>query len=1248
MKIAGCFLRAVILPGLSITLLTNATVFASDVKLELRGARASLSWAAAMDVPGQGLVWPEFTVSRSRDLVHWEPVPGKLRGLSGRSGPLLNLTLNQQAGSEFFRIIADPSSAAPGELGQGGEEVFGYASALSQELQRLGFMSIEEFAALVPQPLYTPRLSWDPTTAAFWTSFYTNAAFRLNDAEMARFHANGFVVSERLGEQSFGGMYYRIFHGDLPVFVSADSVLQAWHRTYLNMLEEVEEVELSTLAEQVITRMSFQLPWLWELFESGPLRDSILDADYFLTVAQSLWTGWQVSPSIDVAGQQQRVADTLADINSLELREVRMFGTNRWVDFSQFKIRGHYNNSGRLQRYFRMMMWCGRTDLRLATYKPNLEDDIRQLGTAIVLHQLLVDSGQFANWSAIERVTRAFVGVTDSMTFEQMGQLLAEAKIASLEDVPDRVTLTNLQTRLLTGELGVQAITSDKLFSPLSPKELKLPRSFTFFGQKFVLDSWAFSSVVFDKVHWPSDNCLLWCGVTNICGKVVRRKPSCIDVAFSVLGNDQVAPEIIGRIQRTNGEPFRDGLPYQHNLAAVRNVIESQSAETWTENIYTAWLGALRALSAPTIEPAYPEAMRTRAWGMKTLNTQLASWTELRHDTVLYAKQSYTPPVICSYPYGFVEPRPEFWRAMKTLADVAASAIARLPTPLAQVTVEARALDPWGGGASQITCDLAAVKQSQIAALRNFSSTMTTLESIAQKELNQQPLSSEDDDFLISIMEYLGICHQGELGYTGWYPALFYQNVFWSTLGSTNNNDPFHSRQGCSMFDALVADVHTDVPDEYVCDPGAVIHEGVGNVHLLMIAVDNGPDRMVYAGPVFSHYEFEVPGVNRLSDEEWKTKVTSGTKPVSPEWTRSFLAPSGWGNDDMVALPNVASWGANDSGQIDVPGDLTNAVQIGGHGPTGLAVREDGTVVAWGRNAYGETQIPAGLSNVVAVSGMVGVSVAIKSDGTVAAWGSGNVTNVPAGLRKVVAADAAGLCAVAVREDGTVVAWGERATNVPPNLTGIVAVSLGGSHSLALRDNGTVVAWGSVYHDEAIVPAGLSNVVAIAAGTLGHSLALRADGTVAGWGYDGYGQVSMFRGVSNVVGIAAGWYHSAALKADGTVISSAGSYPRLAGAVPPSLSNVVAIAAGDGYGLALVGKAPPVTDVPLLDATFGPEGFSASVETQIGRVYRLECGDSPESGYWQGLRLVAGTGTTLTFTDPGVAGQQRYYRVRRW
>jgi hypothetical protein len=75
-----------------------------------------------------------------------------------------------------------------------------------------------------------------------------------------------------------------------------------------------------------------------------------------------------------------------------------------------------------------------------------------------------------------------------------------------------------------------------------------------------------------------------------------------------------------------------------------------------------------------------------------------------------------------------------------------------------------------------------------------------------------------------------------------------------------------------------------------------------------MVAINNGPDRTVYAGPVLSHYEFEIPGPpKRMSDPEWKAEWTkagfgpwryneSGAGdwsgiPRQPVWTGSYLTP---------------------------------------------------------------------------------------------------------------------------------------------------------------------------------------------------------------------------------------------------------------------------------------------------------------------------------------------------------------------
>ena len=860
------------------------------IELKANGPQIELSWPTTMSDAVQGRVFPEYQVQYSLDLKSWQSLAGRVQGIQGLSGPILKVDLDSQQEPVFYRVIGNPTSGATNETGTGGAQVLGYDSEFATRLGQIGQLSVHDFGTNGGNITYLPQLTWDPTTAQYWTNFnstglYTDSVpdwetiggstnfpynFVLDTNELSIFKTNGFVVSERLGSASFGDAYYRIFNADLPVFITGDSVLHAWHRSYQTMLEELEELELSTLLEQVITNMHVQLPAAWQEYGNGPLSKSILDADYFLTVARSLWSTQQVASALGNTDVNTAVKSTLSAISNGSLvTEFPIFGGTRAIDFSQFIVRGHYTKSARLTHYFLTMMWCGQIDLRLITFSPNKEDDIRQLGTAIVMSYLLNESNQFPNWLAIEKITRTFAGSTDSMTFAQLADLLANARIQSPTDVPDLLTLTNLQTRLQTGELGAQAIQGGFLYSPLGPEQLKLPRSFTLCGQKFSPDSWGSTQVVFDRLLWSPDY-----GTNIISGKVMRRKTSCLDTAFSIFGNDQVVPDLVARMTDENGDPFRDGphLPYQHNLLAVRETIDDQDETAWRDNIYMAWLAAIRSLSAPTTSPSYPEAMRTRAWAMKTLNTQLASWTELRHDTLLYEKPSYTGNITCQYPAGFVEPRPEFWQQMEVLAETTASAISRL-----QLTgMVAIARYPYH------PIDLAIAQSNQLAFLTNFSAQVASLSAIAQKELAQQPLTGSETYFLQNTIE-LAFAYSNFRQWNGWYPSLYYENAFFSQMFSLPD---------CDLWDAMVTDVHTDPPEPvFTQDPGMVLHEAIGNVNLMLIAIDNGPDHMVYAGPVLSHYEFELQGVDRLTDAEWKASILAGQKPPQPPWTTSYLVP---------------------------------------------------------------------------------------------------------------------------------------------------------------------------------------------------------------------------------------------------------------------------------------------------------------------------------------------------------------------
>jgi hypothetical protein len=453
----------------------------------------------------------------------------------------------------------------------------------------------------------------------------------------------------------------------------------------------------------------------------------------------------------------------------------------------------------------------------------------------VVLHHLLVRSGRLELWQQFDRMLRTFVGRPDSMTFQDLGEILATANVRSLEEVRDDADLRALQSRILTMRAGRQEITGDLHVSPAGPDQLVLPRSFTLMGQRFILDTWVTSKVVFDSVLWKGR-------------KVARRVPSGLDVAFAALANDQAVPWLVSRMTATGGHGLRDGMPYQHNLAAARNVLDGLDSKAWDASLYDGWISVLRELSKPTTDARYPQALQTRAWAMKGLNTQLASWAQLRHDTILYAKQSHTMGAACEYPAGYVEPVPHVWSRFSRMLENGASLLEATPFPEAHLELQKR----------------------QASFLRDFARTVQRLEEISAKELAQSPLTADEASFLHDVVE---IEHgSGFTRYNGWYPGLFYKG-----------------RSDAGRWDAVVADVHTDPPGEST--PGSVLHEAVGNADLLMIAVDSGPDRAVYLGPVLSHYELEKPLGQRLTDSEWRAALQGGDVPPRPEWTREYLVP---------------------------------------------------------------------------------------------------------------------------------------------------------------------------------------------------------------------------------------------------------------------------------------------------------------------------------------------------------------------
>ncbi|BBO33952.1 DUF3160 domain-containing protein [Lacipirellula parvula] len=720
-------------------------------------------------------------------------------------------------------------------------------------LQLHAGLTADELLAAAPAREYLPKLSFDPVEAPFFEE--TVERLKLTAAETTRLRETGLVSIDHGQRYSFGSMYFAIYSNDLPVLVTTDSILHAMHRSYVDLLKELEQTLFTDLLETVLSQCHAELGA--ESRQRGELALNEADVDLYLTVARNLLqgagapTGPQTTPHADAwdgtllvhsqLEQDEAALEILKLVQTLRLQDpvqnafTEIYGGKRPIDYSQFKPRGHYALSPWLSRYFRTMMWLGRADTGWSVLPVDPQsslkiDSARELRNSVLLTQLLESSGAKVRLEQMDEMLDFFVGASDNLMPAQTAHLLERRRITELGDLASAQAVSELQAALASGEFGTQQIQSQTLTSdPGNERKVETPSLFQMFGQRFVIDSFALSKVVFDEILYERQ-------------KMKRMMPMGPDVAY-VLGNDAALPLLTEELERWH---------YAPNLAASREYVANRPSSFWRASLYNVWLDALRQLDdAPPAEGAFPEVMQTAAWQRKQLQTQLASWSELRHNMLLYAKQSYTSRERCEYPAGYVEPYPELYGRIKFFAAEG------------ERLLQAADYSAPGSHGSQ----LAQLKTQQIEFLRKMAMTMTRLETLARKELAAEPFSDEESTWLKKVIDARGV-GSGAPYYDGWYCDLFYSGG-----------------QRAAEWDPTVVDVHTDP------NSGNVLEVGVGDCNFLVAAIDNDGDRMIYVGPAYSYYEFQRPAKERWTDQEWQQLLVGEERPLRPEWVDAFQMP---------------------------------------------------------------------------------------------------------------------------------------------------------------------------------------------------------------------------------------------------------------------------------------------------------------------------------------------------------------------
>lgn len=696
----------------------------------------------------------------------------------------------------------------------------------------------------------------------FSTALYSDSIqkkYALTSYEQSLIESHGFMVTERLKRQSFGQAYGEIYHNDLPVFISTDAILHAIHMSYDAILKDVEERILIAKLDSLLAKLHAQLPALAVRYQAYPaMKQMLLDVDLYITVPRKL-LGNIVTP---IFPENTSAVDSMLIFIAKEkpVYTPLFSSVPRYIDLSQFTVRGHYTQSEKLKKYFQAMIWLGRTEMYLiapvGADPPQKDKDIqRQVIDAVLLSEAAQRGNAYPMLEEIDGVIRFFVGESDNVTLPNIQTLIKATNTDSACALLEMKAYQTFQDTLKQKSFAFQRILSQILISdPYSPESIQPASAFLLLGQRFIIDSYVTGNVVYDKIKFDQR-------------KIWRALPSRYDVLFS-LGNNAAA-----QLLESELSTYR----YASNLAALRYLVDSYEPEFWQSTIYNNWLNSIRTLAPPADRTSLPSFMQTAAWWQEKMNTQLASWAQLRHDNLLYAKQSYTAGTTCSFPESYVEPIPEFYKAVKIFASVAAEKFQTFPW------ASGRVVDYWNH-------------------LRNVADTLHT---VAQKEIDRSPLNDTEKNFLHRMLYLNTMCGPD---YSGWYYRLFYTGD-----------------EGFLKNDQIVADIHTCPTDESGNFVGWVLHTGTGPVNLAVVSTEAADGRLIsFIGPVMSYFEYVSTNFKRLTDEEWAGNYQS-LSAFRPDFVNLYLADSlgtsrGTGNSlvteismrpDNVKIPDQLILGNN-------------------------------------------------------------------------------------------------------------------------------------------------------------------------------------------------------------------------------------------------------------------------------------------------------------------------------------------------
>ena len=637
-------------------------------------------------------------------------------------------------------------------------------------------------------------------------------SFQLESFDQRLYNAigkNGFAIVPGEEDQLFH-IYERNDYRQFPSFVTTDLYLQAFHMFFDCLLKETEEQKFSPMVTLFVKQNYEQMMQLASTTTDAKIKAAAEHNAAYYAIAYELNTG----KSLPVpASFSELVKEEINHVNAAETTRSRFLGYTEARNMPMFiyniyRPRGHYTRNETLKRYFCAMMW-----LQNAPFGTDKDDQLEQ---ALLLAQTI---GCNAN------LTKQYKDITEPITY--------------LMGMPDDVSILQVYAEIQkSGSTVSELINDKKKFEAIRKALEELSKKQSIIKPKFQASS-PFKICLMPQRYMP-DSEVLQEMVDYESTPTLRDVPKGLDILASIG---------ISSAERILIQELKEQEKWNKYTSNLEQMKKRMGEIDWNQTVANKWIAALKDVNSKNAQ--YPKFMLSPQWDKKNLNTALASWAELKHDAILYAKQPMGaecggggPPE--PYVKGYVEPNIAYWTKAIELIDATMDVLKRFDLVTEKGTTAATDL------------------REQAEFLLNCSKKELAGKNLTEQEYRQiETIGSTFENITLNLIK------ESDQFLMGW------DNV-----------------NGADKKISVVADVYT--ANSYNNPDKSVLYEAVGPAHEIYVVVELDGYLYLTRGAVFSYREFQEDiAAPQKTDEEWQQELQTQPDKGIPNWMKEIIVPLG-------------------------------------------------------------------------------------------------------------------------------------------------------------------------------------------------------------------------------------------------------------------------------------------------------------------------------------------------------------------